>query len=81
MIWIHFVDNNGGHWLFPTTQIQFLSASVADGSQPVQVFVAGINRPFLVPLAEVESLLGTIPTAISVELTNLWESHRSYITT
>lgn len=68
MTWLHFVDTSGAHWLFPLTQLLYMQCPVVDGSQPVRVYVSGVAAPFLVPLAEVEAMMGTIPAGVAVSI-------------
>lgn len=66
MTLIHFVDENGVHWVYNLAQFQYATVNVVDGSQPVAVFFAGRNQPFMMTLTEFVALAGAIPTAVPV---------------
>jgi hypothetical protein len=67
MTFVHFVDQNGVHWVFNVNQLLYATVNVIDGSQPVQLFFVGRTQPFMMSLALFETLTaGVIPAAVAV---------------
>jgi hypothetical protein len=68
MTWYHLVDQNGNHYIIPSTQyfIAFFSSNADDGSAPIYMQLSNGLR-FIVPVSIFNDVVGTVPAAIEVQ--------------
>jgi len=66
-MWYHLLDQAGTHWIINPAQFFYFWSTAIDGSEPIYMVFSLFNLRFIVTTVEFTDIVGTLPTAYSVE--------------